>query len=46
LGWLPAFRILKPATNHPAQRVMLMISAHLIWGATLGFITKKMTYKT
>lgn len=41
LGWLPAFRILKPATEHPTQRVMLMISAHLIWGATLGFITKK-----
>jgi hypothetical protein len=36
LGWLPAARILKPATEHPARRNALMIGAHLVWGAALG----------
>jgi uncharacterized membrane protein YagU involved in acid resistance len=36
LGWLPAAGILRPATEHPARRNLLMIAAHLIWGATLS----------
>jgi hypothetical protein len=27
LGWLPGFRILAPATQHPAQRNLLMLAA-------------------
>jgi uncharacterized membrane protein YagU involved in acid resistance len=33
LGWIPALRILKPATRHPADRNLLMIAAHVVWGA-------------
>ncbi|HSH38366.1 MAG TPA: DUF6789 family protein [Chthoniobacterales bacterium] len=36
LGLLPALNILKPATKHPAERNVLMISTHVVWGATLG----------
>ena len=25
--------ILKPATRHPGRRNMLMIAAHIVWGA-------------
>lgn len=38
LGWLPAIRILKPATEHPARRNLLMIGAHVVWGAVLNRI--------
>ena len=38
LGWLPAARILKPATEHPAPRNALMITAHVVFGATLGLL--------
>jgi uncharacterized membrane protein YagU involved in acid resistance len=33
LGWLPGLKILKPATEHPAQRNAGMILAHAVWGA-------------
>lgn len=36
LGLIPALRILRPATQHPAERNTLMIAAHLVWGAVLG----------
>lgn len=35
-GWVPAARILAPAWRHPAERNLLMIVAHLVWGATLA----------
>ena len=34
LGWIPAVGILKPATDHPWRRNLLMIGVHLVWGAT------------
>jgi len=33
LGWIPALGILKPATEHPGRRNLLMLGAHLGWGA-------------
>lgn len=36
LGWLPAARILAPATEHPPRRTALMIAAHVVWGASVG----------
>ena len=36
LGWLPATGILRPATEQPPRRNLLMIIAHLVWGATLS----------
>ena len=32
MGWIPGFGILKPATDHPPQRNLLMIGAHVVWG--------------
>jgi uncharacterized membrane protein YagU involved in acid resistance len=43
LGWLPATDILRPATQHPWHRNLLMILAHVVWGATLGEVTQKLT---
>jgi putative membrane protein len=40
LGLLPALGILRPATQHPVRRSMLMIGAHLLWGAILSYLTK------
>lgn len=36
LGWIPAARILAPASRHPRDRNLLMIAAHLAWGAALA----------
>jgi uncharacterized membrane protein YagU involved in acid resistance len=45
LGWLPALGILRPATRHPWRRNLLMIVAHIIWGVTLGEITRRLAEK-
>jgi uncharacterized membrane protein YagU involved in acid resistance len=42
LGWLPALGILTPATRHPWRRNLLMIVAHIVWGVTLGEVTRKL----
>ena len=42
LGWIPAFHILPPATEHPWRRNLLMILAHLVWGIALGLATRIM----
>lgn len=36
LGWIPAARVLRPATLHPGQRNLLMIAVHLVWGLALS----------
>ncbi|NRP75921.1 hypothetical protein ILFOPFJJ_06845 [Ensifer psoraleae] len=36
LGWIPATRILRPATKHPLSRNLLMLAVHLVWGAALA----------
>lgn len=41
LGWLPAARILPPATDAPARRNALMIVAHLIWGAATALLADR-----
>jgi uncharacterized membrane protein YagU involved in acid resistance len=42
LGWLPAMGILSSARRHPWRRNLLMIVAHMIWGVTLGEVTRKL----
>lgn len=42
LGWLPAAGILPPATEEPARRNALMIGAHVLWGAVLGWTTNQL----
>jgi uncharacterized membrane protein YagU involved in acid resistance len=32
MGWIPAVKLLKPATDHPARRNLLMLAAHVVWG--------------
>jgi uncharacterized membrane protein YagU involved in acid resistance len=32
MGWLPAFGVLKPATEHPLRRDAVMLGAHFAWG--------------
>jgi hypothetical protein len=36
LGWIPAARILAPAWRHPAERNLLMIAVHIVWGTVLA----------
>ncbi len=38
LSWIPVFRILPPAPEHPWRRNLMMIAAHLIWGSVLGVL--------
>ena len=45
LGWIPAVGILPPATRHPWRRNLLMIIAHIAWGATMGMVFKKLNSK-
>jgi hypothetical protein len=33
MGWVPAAKILRPATRHPLKRNLLMIAVHLVWGS-------------
>jgi len=33
MGWIPAVGNLKPATQHPPRRNLLMLGVHLVWGA-------------
>lgn len=35
-GWLPAMKILPPASEHGAGRNAIMISSHVVWGASMG----------
>ncbi len=38
LGWLPATRILRPATRHPGRRNALMLLAHVVWGGATALV--------
>lgn len=42
LGILPVVRALPPATQHPARRNLLMITAHLVWGISLALCAEKL----
>jgi uncharacterized membrane protein YagU involved in acid resistance len=40
MGWVPASRILRPATTHPLRRNLLMIAVHLVWGSVTAATAK------
>ena len=42
LGWIPAVRLLKPASRHPARRNAMMIAAHLVWGAATAIALREL----
>lgn len=43
LGWIPAVGILRPATEHPAERVGMMLAAHVVWGGVAGYLTARLS---
>jgi hypothetical protein len=43
-GWVPALRIMPSAEQDRPGRVMTMIAAHLVYGATLGDLTARWTH--
>jgi uncharacterized membrane protein YagU involved in acid resistance len=40
LGWLPAVGMSEAATRQPIQRNVLMITAHMVWGAVTGVVMR------
>jgi len=42
LGVLPALGLIEPVDERPRDRNLLMIVAHLVWGASLSTIYKKL----
>ena len=44
LGWIPAMRLLRPATQHPAHRNELMLAAHVVWGSVLGLAADRLSH--
>jgi putative membrane protein len=45
LGPLPSLGVLKPATEHPPRRNLLIFAAHLIWGGTLALVARPIALK-
>jgi uncharacterized membrane protein YagU involved in acid resistance len=43
LGWLPATRILPPATQQSPRRNFLMIAAHLVWGVSAALVVEQLS---
>jgi len=43
VGWLPALGIIAPAQDRPRRRNLLMITAHLVWGACAGLLVDAFT---
>jgi uncharacterized membrane protein YagU involved in acid resistance len=41
-GLMPGLGILAPAQRHPANRNLLMIGAHLVWGGTLALTLREL----
>ena len=42
LGWIPAARLLTPATAHPARRTLMMIGVHVVWGAGTALTVREL----
>jgi hypothetical protein len=42
LGWLPAFDVSGSAPDQPLRRNVLMIAAHVVWGAVAGPIAAQL----
>ncbi len=42
LGWMPLGRFDAAATNEPPKRNLMMIAAHVIWGAVTGLVNDQL----
>jgi uncharacterized membrane protein YagU involved in acid resistance len=40
LGWLPALRVSASATHEPIRRNAMTFAAHVVWGASIGWLAK------
>jgi uncharacterized membrane protein YagU involved in acid resistance len=45
LGWLPLFRVHKPATQVPRERNFILVLSHLAWGACTGILMRALQSK-
>jgi hypothetical protein len=45
MGWLPAAGVLSPPTEHPRERTLLMVLAHLVYGLATGLLTSWLVEK-
>lgn len=45
LGWIPLVGLLPPATRQSVRRNFLMLTAHLVWGASLGWLNSRFSAK-
>ncbi len=45
LGWLPAFDVSGSAPDEPFRRNVLMIGAHVVWGAVAGPIAARLEWQ-
>lgn len=43
LGWVPAARLLPPATRWPPGLVALMLGVHGVWGGTTGAVAESLS---
>ena len=43
MGWIPAFGVLKPATEHPLRRNAVMLGAHFVWGWSASEAIRELT---
>jgi uncharacterized membrane protein YagU involved in acid resistance len=46
LGLMPALDLHPPATREPPGRNLMMIAAHVVWGATLGVLLAAALHRT
>lgn len=45
MGWLPAIGLYPHAKNIPFRRNLLMIAAHVVWGASLGMFADNICHR-
>jgi hypothetical protein len=43
MGWVPGMGLMPPVARQPVPRNSMMIAAHMVWGATLGFALKALS---
>jgi hypothetical protein len=42
MGWAPGLKLIKPQTQHPLRRNLLMFAVHLVWGAVTAATAREL----
>jgi hypothetical protein len=42
LGWVPGLRLLRPLTQHPVRRNLLMLAVHAVWGVAAAAAAREL----